>query len=234
PFRDIFVEHGLGEDVIKPMLACKLLGDSVESLRRVGQNAYVYRGILPPLGVVALVLAAAMLIRRTGLVVLIGIAASTTLCEATDRHMFGFLAVACAGMFLSGRDDRWLIIAGCSAVVATLYSLEVGLYVMAAIGAALVVYTWPAHRSANAARSPSICRPLVLFAGGVAVAAMPFLLWCVSRGLTRDFFHNMAMQLFQRREVFGLAYPRPGWISQAPAWANIYDAAQIVMLFYGI
>src|SRR5438105_12587776 len=57
PFRDIFVEHGLGEDIVKPMLAYTLLGDSVESLRRVGQNAYVYRGVLPPLGVVALVLA---------------------------------------------------------------------------------------------------------------------------------------------------------------------------------
>src|ERR1041384_7154234 len=30
PFRDIFVQHGLGEDIIKPWLACKLYGPSVE------------------------------------------------------------------------------------------------------------------------------------------------------------------------------------------------------------
>src|SRR5438552_14361813 len=74
PYRDIFVQHGLGEDIIKPWLACKLLEPSVESLRRIGSNAYIYRGILPALGVAALMLAAPASLRRPGLVVLVAIA----------------------------------------------------------------------------------------------------------------------------------------------------------------
>src|SRR5262245_27384405 len=57
PFRDIYVQHGLGEDILKPALACKLWGNSVASLRRLGENAYVYRGYLPPLGLVATLVA---------------------------------------------------------------------------------------------------------------------------------------------------------------------------------
>src|SRR5262244_85752 len=48
PYRDIFVQHGLGEDIVKPWLACKLIEPSVAALRRTGGNAYIYRGILPP------------------------------------------------------------------------------------------------------------------------------------------------------------------------------------------
>ena len=50
PFRDVYVQQGLGENIIKPILACELFGKSVESLRRLGENSYIYRGYLPPLG----------------------------------------------------------------------------------------------------------------------------------------------------------------------------------------
>src|SRR5256885_11777623 len=50
----------------------------------------------------------------TTLVVLAAAAASTTLCEPTDRHMFGFLAIACVGAYLNRPRGAWLALAALS------------------------------------------------------------------------------------------------------------------------
>lgn len=132
PFRDVYVQQGLGENVLKPLLACKLFGKSVEALRRLGENSYIYRGYLPPLGLLATLLAAIALVRRPIIVVAVALALLLAFYEISDRHVLGFLSVACCGAFIARRRLRWLLLAGVTASLAAIYSLEVGVYAAAA------------------------------------------------------------------------------------------------------
>jgi len=132
PFRDVYIQQGLGENVLKPLLACKLFGKSVEALRRLGENSYIYRGYLPPLGLLATLLAAIALIRRPIVVAAVALALLLAFYEISDRHVLGFLSVACCGAFIAGRKLRWLLLAGIAASLAAIYSLEVGVYAAAA------------------------------------------------------------------------------------------------------
>ena len=51
---------------------------------------------------------------------------------APRAWVFGFAAIACMGMFLRRRGGGWLAMAGFATVLAIIYSLEVGLFVLAA------------------------------------------------------------------------------------------------------
>src|SRR5262249_47507649 len=139
----------------------------------------IYRGILPPLGVAALILCASVLVEQAWLVVLVGLAVVLTFCEATDRHMFGFASIACAGAFLRRMRPGWLVAAGTFAALAGLYSLDVGLYVGAATLATLLAMTWPAR--GDTFRLAAL-RPLTWYAVGLAIILAPFLIWCAWMG----------------------------------------------------
>lgn len=233
PFRDVYVQQGLGENIIKPLLAFKFFGESVESLRRLGQNSYIYRGYLPPLGLLATLIAAATLIRRRGLAIAVCVVLPGCLHEISDRHIFGLLAVACLGLYITKRKPRWLAAGGVLTSLAGLYSLEVGLYV-AATGIA-----WAAIDSLLRFRSPrrflgSVIRRWAWFAGGMVVGLTPFLIWCVWVGVLRDFIHNVYIQLVLRPLVFPTEYPSPTWNGQAGVLGNLLVGAMFALIYYGI
>ncbi|MCK6483476.1 MAG: hypothetical protein L6R00_05000 [Phycisphaerae bacterium] len=226
PFRDIFVQHGFGENIVKPWLACRRLGPSVESLRRIGENAFIPRGVLPPLGVAAVLLAAASLARRAWIVAVLAIALSTTWCEATDRHALGFLSLACTGRFITTRRRGWLIASGVTAGLAALYSLDVGVYVLAAT-ALWIVLDALMRRSRRIAAT----RVIGAFACGVGIALLPFLAWCLYEGIAADLGRNVYVQLFMRSEVLPMAYPRPTWNATLPFIDGALGFAETSLLF---
>ena len=112
PFRDAYVPHGLGEDVLKPLAARWLFGDTLAAQRRLGQNAFIYRGLLPPLGAVGLILAVLVIMRRPlAAAIALGLLAFG-LFEVTERQFVGLASVACLGVFLYSRRLRWLVVSG--------------------------------------------------------------------------------------------------------------------------
>ena len=197
PYRDFYVPHGLGEDVLKPLLATRLHGESVEGLRRLGQNSYLYRGWLPPLGLLSLALAGCVLLRSASWLALLCALLATGLLEVSERYALGFLAVAALGAYASGERPRWLGLAGALTVLAGLYSTEVGIFLFS------VTLVWLLTLRPRRARS------LLPFGYGVALTAIPFLGWCLLRGITGDFFENLYIQLVLRREIWPSSYPVP-------------------------
>ncbi|MFQ5411238.1 MAG: hypothetical protein ACE5EC_03035 [Phycisphaerae bacterium] len=233
PFRDIYIPHGLGEDILKPLLACRLFGDSVESLRRLGQNSYFYRGLLPPLGLAAILLAGAVLLRRPGLLALLAAMLLAGLYEVTDRHILGFLAWAALAQYLHTRRLRWLYLAGLGIGGATLYSLEVGLYMGAAASVWLILDAWLIS-DPTSTQSPGLPLAAGLLSAALVTILLPFLIWCGWHGIVSDLFQNVQMQLFERKELYPAPYPVPDWHSAESLMNNLRVCGGLLLMFYAI
>jgi hypothetical protein len=233
PFRDIYVPHGLGEDIIKPLMACRLFGESVESLRRLGQNSYVYRGWLPPLGMAATILAGAVLLRRRTPVALLALMLLTCLYEISDRQILGFLAVAALAGFLQSRRRAWLFGAGVFIGLAGLYSLEVGLYVAVAAGVWIALDAG-CRGASGESRCRQVCAAGLAMIGGLAAVLLPFLAWCVWHGIVGDMLRNVHMQLFLRGELYPSFYPGLDWRAAEPLFSNLRVAGGTALVFYVI
>ncbi len=233
PYRDIYIPHGLGEDILKPLLACRLFGDSVESLRRLGQNSYLYRGLLPPLGLAATLLAGAALLRRPALLALLAAMLLAGLYEVTDRHILGFLAWAALARYLHTRRSIWLYLAGLGIGGATLYSLEVGLYMAAAASVWLILDNWLIY-DRTSPKPHGLPRAAGLLTAGLATILLPFLIWCGWNGIVDNLFQNVQMQLFERKELYPAQYPVPDWHAAESLTNNLRVCGGLLLMFYAI
>lgn len=231
PYRDVYVTHGFGENIVKPLVACRLYGRSLEALRRLGQNSRVYRGYLPALGVGAFVLAALAISRDLRITALAAALACMTFVEITDRHLLGWLALACAAGNAHSDRRAWLAGAGALAALAGLYSLDMGLYAIAAIGSWLVIDAlW---RAPQPTVGPNrLRRSTLAFAAGILAGAAPFLAWCAYQGILGDFGYNTMIQLAYRRDLWSLPWPRPTWTTGEDIAANLASASRTTLLFY--
>lgn len=223
PYRDVYVPHGLGEDILKPLAARWLFGDSVASLRMLGQNNYIYRGLLPPLGAVSVVLAAAAITRSMAAAGIAAALVAIGLYEVSERHVLGMLSIACLAMFMHARRDRSLLSAGLLASLAALYSLEVGLYAMAVGLAWIPLDAWIQATSK---------RKVFAFIGGISIGLALFLAWVAWHGILPNVWANTAMQLFQRKELYPVSYPVVSWMSDQPFVDNLKVAGGTLLLFY--
>lgn len=231
PFRDYYVQHGLSENVVKSWLACRWFGPSLESARRMGMNTRSHRGYLSAAGTAAFAICAIVLLRDARLAAAACALALLSFTETIDRHMFGFLGLACAGAFIQSRRASWLVGAGAAASLALLYSLEVGLY----LGATLIL--WIAMKAffdegPRVTRVAAARRQVLAVAAGVLIPALPFAAWCAGRGILGDFGNNCYAQLALRHELFGLPWPVPQWTEAASVWANLLRAFRIIFLFH--
>ncbi len=233
PYRDVYVAHGLGEDIVKPVLACRWFGRSVESLRRTGQNSNIYRGLLPPLGLAAILIAAIALTRSVTSCALVAVVLVTSLYEVADRHVFGFLSIAAVAVHIQAGKMRWLWLGGLLAGLACLYSLEVGLYVTAAVLAWAVVRACLPSRTARS-RISAVRRTGLPFLGGLLVAVLPLVAWCGARGILDDLLRNTHMQLFLRKQLYPSSYPVLAWDEAAGLFVNLRASAALLLLFHAI
>ena len=225
PFRDFYVSHGLGEDVIKPYLACKLFGVSVESVRRIGRNSYIYSGYLPVLGPLAVLLAGIAWLRDVRAVGLLAILLTCGLYEISERPAAAMLAVAAAGMWHHSRRYHWLVICGFLVGLAALYSTETGVFAAAAIGIWLLVLprTSPVHSRAST---------IGIFAVGILAILLPFVAWCTANGILADLIENLKIQFGLRGEVWPNRYPVPSWTADQPLGPNLFVLSAVIGLFY--
>jgi hypothetical protein len=227
PFRDYFVPHGLGEDVLKGYVACRLLGPSVASLRRVGSHGN--RGLLPWLGFLSVLLAAYAHLSNRALARSTAIVLAFLLVDPSDRQMLGFVAVAFMGVYFVRRRLRWLVAAGIAASLAALYSLEVGLYTVASIAVTLGAEWLLAPRSTRV----SAWQPLAALGAGVSAIFVPFLGWCAANGIVNDLGHNLWVQICLRSQLWPSHYPdltpKPGTAIEV---LDPLPFGQTVVLYY--
>lgn len=231
PYRDVYVSHGLGEDVIKPYLACKWLGASVESLRRVGRNSYIYSGYLTVLGPLAVLFAGMAWLRDVRAVALLGLILVCGLYEISERPAMAMAAVAATGMWRHHRRWGWMLVAGICTGLATLYSMETGVFV------GLAIVSWLAARRMLwtrdvGDRSHGTARALVTYALGFFVVFGPFLIWCGARGILGDFIENTRIQFGLRGEVWPNEYPALTWTTGQPWSANLLVMGAVAGMFY--
>jgi hypothetical protein len=231
PFRDYFVQHGPGEDVLKPVIAFKLWGESGASLRRLGQNTYVYRGYLPALGAAAVVLTGCVLLGGGWAALAPFAFVVACLYEVSERPMLGFLAIAALGAFIRSGRRVWLSVGGFLTALAALYSLEVGVATGMAAALWLLCGRSPSSPERRGRWRPRIIE-LCLFFGGLSVVFVPVLAWCQAKGIFPELVSNITLQLFRRRELWYAAYPVPAWRAAESVIDNLHVLAGMISLYY--
>lgn len=232
PYRDYYVSHGLGEDVLKPFVACKLFGPSVESLRRLGRNSYVYSGYLPTLGPLMVLIAAIAWLRDVRACIVLAALLAVGLLEISERPALAMAAVAALGMWHHCNQRGWLVVAGVSTVLAGLYSTEVGIFVGLAATFWLALHDRVGSSRGETSHSQSRLNSLSAYLAGAFCILLPFLIWCGGHGILGDFLENLRIQFGLRGEVWPNKYPIPSWTCGEPIMGNMMVNAAMVGMFY--
>ncbi|MBK8268061.1 MAG: hypothetical protein IPK83_07025 [Planctomycetes bacterium] len=233
PYLDVHVPHGLGEDVLKPLLARRLFGDSVAALRTLGQNSYFYRGFLPPLAAAAIVLAAGMLTRSIAGAAIACAVVCLSLYEVSERQAPGLIGIACLAGYLHSRRARWLFAAGLTAAAGLVYSFEVGLYLLA-IAALWIPIDAILRRNAKPTCGRAWTRSTATFAAGLLAGLSPLVIWALVRGVAGGVVSTLYHQLFLRTQLYPSSYPTPNWVADQPLSANLLVNGGVLLLFYAI
>jgi hypothetical protein len=210
PYRDYFVQHGLGQDVGKAWLAATVHDGTLSALR-------LTECAIRPLGAIALYLLGLALYRSWTTAILLVLLLTAGELTVHDRLAFGLLAVAALARGLgagersleklgapsSAPSPSWLLASGVLTAAAFLYSTEVGLYTGAACGATLAGLGLMSSSASPTMRA----RPLATYALGFAVGMAPLLLYLAVHGALDDFVRNTTLQIGMQRVVWGLPFP---------------------------
>lgn len=212
PFRDIYIQHGLFQNVGKGWLAGELFGVSLASLRTLEH-------LLGPLGHVALYFLALAFFRSWLSAVVLVLVASVANLWAVDRQALGLLAVAAlahglragqlaripaAGSWRAGLwAARLAMLSGAATALAFFYSAEIGIFSAAACGGFLSLRLLCDGELLGRQR----WLPLALYLAGAAIASLPFLLAFASAGALGDLIRNTGQQIAYQSTVWGRPYP---------------------------
>ena len=203
PFRDVYLQHGWGVNVLRTRLAFSLFGVSVAANRRLG-HAHV-SGYFIPLAWIGVYLLLYSLFRRK-----IWIVPAFALLVSADvlineRHLLPFLSMA---LLAAGKKGARLpfFFAGALAAVGVFYSLDAGVYA-AAIGVAFIVLGSVGSRAHS---KKSFREAAVSYVAGAVAGALPFVVYLLWRGILDDFLFNCYLQLRYQAETWGIPLPSVG------------------------
>jgi len=229
PYRDFYIQHGLLENALIPLLAGKLFGDTLEALRTM--QMFLHPLVYVAYYVLGLSLFRFRLLTSSLLVMLVmAVVRSLGWHWGAQRPLFGLLALAAVASAIrgpraldllsggpGGGGDRrprrvlrtcWtqgklLIAAGFLSSLAFWHFVDVGAYSVASIGLFLLL-VGSLQPGIEGWRRPL---PLLCFAGG----ALPLLLlvgsYLWSQGLLGDLLHNLYLQVAYQLQTWGLPYP---------------------------
>ena len=203
PFRDFFLPRGLIENLIEPWVAIKLLGTSVASVR-------ILNHLIAPLPYVAAFLVGTQLFETY-----LGAVSVPTLMfirgdEISDRYLAGLLALALVVAAIRrealwGRKKiLWLATAaGAFTALQIMWSLEVGLYVLAASVVVLGL------RSARPSTASFRARTFPLFGYGLGFTggAAPFIWYLALNHAISAFLVNYLVLTRYQLSIWGLPFP---------------------------
>jgi len=203
PYRDIYVQHGLFQNVYKTWLAFKLFGVSVSADRSLSNNPFGRPGFLTPLGFVAAYFLVLVLYRKKLSAIIALILLSSVELWLTERHALAFLAFALIASFLDNKKGWKLWVAGIITTLAVFNSLETGLYTLFASSLFLIIFALTRqHRS--------IRERLLLFGRyvlGVFAGFVPFLIYFGAHGALDDLFWVSYMECVYQVPIWGLPFP---------------------------
>jgi hypothetical protein len=201
PFRDVYLQHGWGANVLRTKLAFFLFGEnSVATNRnfRHGQS-----GILPPIIWIGVYLLLYALFRRKIWILPAFLLLALADVRFVDRHLLPILSVALLAWGMQGRRNAFLF-SGMLAGAAIFYSLDMGMYAVL-IGFVFITLYFIGDRFSPFNFGKSAGR----FAIGAAIGVFPFVLYLLLHGIFDDFVRNSYFQLRYQHEVWGIAPPSP-------------------------
>jgi hypothetical protein len=229
PYRDFYLQHGLLENALIPLLAGKLFGHSLEALRTMQM-------LLHPLVYVAYYLLGLSLFRfrllTSSLLVILVMAVVMDLGWHWGAHrpLFGLLALAAVASAIRGprvldvlggapgrggdgqprrvlrtcwTHGRPLLAAGFLSSLAFWHYVDMGAYSLASIGLFLLL-VGSMQPGIEAWRRPL---PLLCFAGGALPGFLVVGSYFWSQGLLGDLLHNLYLQVAHQLQTWGLPYP---------------------------
>lgn len=227
PFRDVSIPHGLFPEVIRPLVAFRVLGESILADRIAGL-------LLAPLAYVAGVFYLWQLFRANWwrVVALITFALYPLLLE--PRHIPVFLALAFLTAGLRDRDPCrlfWGSIACGLGFVLSTFDQAVFLSATAlSLGVLLVVEVLPVDPAAPATEGPTpSCRRLPLRAGagmiaGLCIGLIPFLGYLATHGAFWEFLEDLRRRAEWEQFIAPIVWPGqafpslPGGGPEAAIW----------------
>ncbi len=180
PYRDVFVLHGLLEDGLLDAWLMDSFGRSAD----VAMTRSVVLGALtmPALFILGFVMFDSIAIALA--VVGIGFVTSVD-------NQRALLEILCLTLIIASwrTGRRWLLLAaGCFASLALFFSFETGLYSIAAGAGSILLVAVLARRAGDERTYSKAGAELLLFIGGMAIMAAPFLLYLQSRSALNEFF----------------------------------------------
>jgi hypothetical protein len=212
PFRDIYIQHGLFQNVGKGWLAAKLFGVSLASLRTTEH-------LLAPFGHVALYFLGLALFRSWISAVLLVLVASVANSWTVDRQALGLLAVAALAQATRGGQlartpltGSWLAglwanplttLSGVATTLAFFYSSEIGIFsATACTGFLLIRLLFDGEL-----RGRQRWIPLAAYLVGAIVCFLPFASVLVGVDALDDLVRNTWQQIAYQPTVWGRPYP---------------------------
>jgi len=209
PYRDIYLQHGLFHNAYRPLLAAKLFGPTLAADRMLGH-------ILDPLRYIAFYILGLQIFRsRLFALLSIWVIASGKTYDLSrraisTRHALGIISIAMLSSYMlshrrsatQGRFHLRIILAGIFAALNVFYSVEMGLYTLAAGGLFLLLFS-----TAPREKIRDRFFPLLSYVIGAFIAFLPFVLYFSFHGAIDDLFRNFFAQCRYHIPIWGLRFP---------------------------
>jgi hypothetical protein len=223
PFRDIYIQHGLFQNAYRPLLASKLFGETLASVR-------FLEGLFGPLGYVCIYLLGLQVFKNRLTAILIVFIVSGQDFWVSDRHGIFLVNVALVANYITTQRDRGLFagwrpifplplwretVASCLAfgwkliltgIVTSLtffYSTEMGVYAFITCGLFLFLFGFT-QKGVSGRKRPL---PLFCYLAGVFLSALPFVVYFGLHGALDDLVRNSYIQLAYQIPTWGLQFP---------------------------
>ncbi|MFQ6042361.1 MAG: hypothetical protein ACE5PV_16005 [Candidatus Poribacteria bacterium] len=223
PFRDIYIQHGLFLNAYRPLLASKLFGATLASVR-------FLEGLFGPLGYICVYLLGLQVFRSRLTAILVVFIVSGENFWVSDRHGIFLVDIALVANYIAARRDRglfagwrpisplplrreiiasclafgWkLILAGIVTSLAFFYSTEMGVYAFITCGLFLFLFGFT-QKGVSGRKRPL---PLFCYIAGVFLGALPFVVYFGLHRALDDLVRNTYIQLAYQIPIWGLQFP---------------------------
>lgn len=200
PYRDIYMQHGLFQNAIKPFIATKLFGVSAASDRTMG-NTLSQRGLTNPFGYIAVYLLALWLLRKKMVAVLTVLLLASVYMTLNDRHAVALLGLAFVAKYISSKRNWNLVAAGVFGGLGIFNSFDTGMFGLVSAFLFLAVY--------SASLKGRRFRPLLSYGLGFSIGFFSVAFFLSLFGAFDDFFHVSFRQAgAYHMPTWGISFPR--------------------------
>jgi hypothetical protein len=227
PYKDVYLQHGLFHNFLRPFLAAKLFGPSLASDRLLGN-------ILEPLGHIGFYLLALQVFRsKLSAFLLLWVFLSGVSEEflyrkisyISGRLLFAYFSLATLVFYLNRvrkspffqrKYLSWLpAIAGIFSMIAVFYSLEIGLYTTVTCLLFLLVFGLSPQASGVSEslwkrilqRGKNGFRPLLVYVAGLFIVLIPVSIYMIIHGAFDDMLINSYIQTHYQGIIWGVSFP---------------------------